>query len=170
MNEVIAYTDGSCLGNPGPGGYGVVLTSGDRRKEFSGGYKYTTNNRMELLACIEAFKALSRPYSVILYSDSKYVVDGIMKGWALTWQANKWRKKDGGRAENIDLWDQLLSLIAEHQVEFRWIKAHNGNPANIRCDELAKNAANGTNLPEDTGYSVGRGGPQFLDQPLCHNS
>src|SRR5207248_7390483 len=116
---VTIYTDGACLGNPGPGGYGAVLLFPDRREELSGGYARTTNNRMELMALIVALEALPEPSRVTLFSDSQYVINGMTKGWARTWQKNGWKKADKQPAVNPDLWERLLDLAARHQVEFR---------------------------------------------------
>ena len=146
--HVTIYTDGACHGNPGPGGYGVVLLYGERRREVSGGHGLTTNNRMELMGPIEALKTLKERCQVTLYSDSKYVVDSMAKGW----HANGWMRNKREKAINTDLWAQLLDLCQSHQVEFRWTKGHAGNPENERCDFLATEAANGTNLPVDSGY------------------
>ena len=146
------HTDGACLGNPGPGGYGVVLRYGESRRELSGGYRRTTNNRMELIAAIKALQALNRPSQVLLHSDSRYVVDAIAKGWAKKWQANGWRRNKRELALNPDLWQTLLDLCAQHQVQFRWVRGHAGNAENERCDHLAVQAAKQTNLPEDVGY------------------
>jgi ribonuclease HI len=150
--NVRAHTDGCCLGNPGPGGLGVVLEQGDRRKEISEGFAHTTNNRMELLAAVRALESLKQPCKVVLHSDSKYVVDGISKGWARSWRAKNWRKSSGGFAVNPDLWGRLLDLCAQHQVEFRWVKGHAGDVENERCDVLAKAAAQLKDLPADPGY------------------
>ena len=150
--KVLIYTDGSALDNPGPGGYGVVLRYKGHRKELSGGFRLTTNNRMELLACIEGLKALKQACSVVLYSDSKYVVEGMTKGWAQRWQANGWRLADGETVKNADLWRKLLRLCAQHDVEFRWVRGHSGNRENQRCDRLAAAAAQGRDLPADRGY------------------
>lgn len=152
MKSITIYTDGACLGNPGPGGYGVVLLYGDRRKELSGGYRRTTNNRMELTAAIRGLAALKEPCQVQLFSDSAYVVNAIEKGWARRWQANGWRRQDKKPAENRDLWEDILKLCATHQVRFEWIKGHAGHPENERCDRLAVLAAQSSELPEDTGY------------------
>ena len=143
MKKVIVYTDGGCLGNPGPGGYGAVLIYGEHRRELSQGYNLTTNNRMELMACIAALQALKEPCQVELYSDSKYVVDGINQGWARRWRSNGWirDKKTGARALNHDLWQVFLTLLEKHQVKLHWVKGHAGNPENERCDELARSAA-----------------------------
>ena len=151
-DPIAIHTDGACLGNPGPGGYGVVLRYGEARRELSGGYRLTTNNRMELMAVIKALEALNRPCPVILHSDSRYVVDAIEKGWAKKWQANGWRRNQREPALNPDLWQTLLELCARHQVQFRWVRGHAGNPENERCDHLAVQAAKQPNLPEDVGY------------------
>lgn len=146
------HTDGACLGNPGPGGYGVVLRYGDHRKELSGGYRRTTNNRMELLAVIKALEALTQPCQVILHSDSRYVVDAMERGWAKQWQANGWRRNRQEKALNPDLWETLLQLCDRHEVEFRWVRGHSGNAENERCDRLAAQAAKQPDLPADPGY------------------
>ena len=145
MKEVILYTDGACSGNPGPGGYGVVLLFTDNtgkvhRKEFSGGYPDTTNNRMEIMGVIEGLKALKAPCKVELYSDSRYVVDAIEKGWALRWKQNNWMRNKKEEALNADLWEQLLELLQIHEVNCHWVKGHANNPENERCDELARGA------------------------------
>jgi ribonuclease HI len=150
--QIVIYTDGGCSYNPGPGGYGAVILQGERRRELSGGYSLTTNNRMELTACIQALKALDEPSRVLLFSDSKYVVDGITKGWAARWKKNGWMRTAAERAENYDLWDELLGLCARHTVDFVWVKGHAGTAGNECCDRLATAAAAGRNLPPDTGY------------------
>jgi ribonuclease HI len=150
--RTVIYTDGSSLGNPGPGGYGVVISSSGEARELSGGFRLTTNNRMELLACIVGLEQLETPSAVALYSDSRYVVDGITKGWAKKWQGNNWRKSNGGQALNIDLWERLLSLCQRHDVHWVWVKGHAGNPGNERCDQLATQAAALPQLPPDVGY------------------
>ena len=137
MPEITIYTDGSALGNPGPGGYGAVLISGRFRKEVSQGYRLTTNNRMELLAAIEGLSALKQPCRVILTSDSKYLVDAVTKGWVYGWQKKGWKKSDNSPALNVDLWERLLPLLKYHEVEFVWVKGHAGHPENERCDRLA---------------------------------
>lgn len=134
---VYIFTDGACSGNPGPGGWGAVLRFGNAEKELSGGDKNTTNNRMELTACIEALSALKYPCSVILTTDSKYVSDAVRKGWAVSWQKNGWRKADKKPALNSDLWEKLLALLETHSVKFCWIKGHAGHAENERCDYLA---------------------------------
>ena len=149
---VTIYTDGACIGNPGPGGYGAVLLSGEHRKELSGGFANTTNNRMEILAAIVGLETLKKPSAVTLYSDSRYLVDAIEKGWAIKWQANGWMRNKKERAVNPDLWERLLDLTKQHDVAFRWVRGHAGNKENERCDKLAVAAAKGRNLPADSGY------------------
>ena len=137
MKEVTLYTDGACSGNPGPGGWGAILIYKDIRKEMSGGDKETTNNKMELTAAIEGLSALKEPCRVKLYSDSKYLIDGITKDWARGWKAKGWKKSDGKPALNIDLWERILELDDYHEIEYIWVKGHAGNPNNERCDRLA---------------------------------
>ena len=149
MKTVEIYTDGACSGNPGPGGLGVILKFNDAEKEFSQGYKHTTNNRMELRAVITGLNMLKYPCNVKLYTDSKYVADSILKGWAKGWQQNGWKKADKKPALNIDLWKQLLELLEIHEVEIIWVKGHNDHPYNERCDKLAVAAYNGDNLIKD---------------------
>lgn len=139
MKKVEIYTDGACSGNPGTGGWGAVLIYNNNSKELSGGNKNTTNNRMELTAVIEALKALKEPCDVTLTTDSKYVCDAINKEWVYSWKNNNWRKADKKPALNIDLWEELLSLLDTHNVEFIWVKGHNGHKYNERCDQLAVN-------------------------------
>lgn len=131
------FTDGACSGNPGPGGYGVVLRYGTKEKELSGGDSSTTNNRMELLGVITGLAALKEPCHVTLTTDSKYVVDSITKGWVYNWKKNNWIKSDKKPALNVDLWEQLLPLLEKHKVTFKWVKGHAGHPENERCDRLA---------------------------------
>ena len=137
MKHIEIFTDGACSGNPGPGGWGAVLRYGDKEKELSGGEKETTNNRMELTAAIMALKALKEPCKVTLTTDSKYLSDGISKGWAKSWQKNGWRKADKKPALNVDLWEEILELFDIHEVKIVWVKGHNGHPENERCDALA---------------------------------
>jgi ribonuclease HI len=151
--HVTIYTDGSSLGNPGPGGYGVVLRYNEHVKELSGGFRHTTNNRMEILAAIKALEALSEPCRVTLHTDSQYLVNAITKGWARRWQRNGWMRNKKDAALNPDLWARLLPLCDKHQVDFVWVRGHAGDPDNERCDELAKAAAEGAHLPEDEGYT-----------------
>ncbi len=153
--KVVIYTDGGCIGNPGPGGYGAVLLCKGRRKELSGGYRRTTNNRMELMACIEALKALPAGAVITLHSDSRYVVNGINRGWARRWRANHWMRTPSEAAENSDLWAELLEVCEERNVRFVWVRGHSGHGENERCDALAKAAAEGPNLPEDLAYTRG---------------
>lgn len=131
------FTDGACSGNPGPGGWGAVLRYEGHEKELSGGQDNTTNNRMELTACIEALQALKEPCTVLLTTDSKYVTDAINLGWAESWRKNGWRKADKKPALNADLWETLLDLCKTHDVTFNWVKGHAGHPENERCDRLA---------------------------------
>lgn len=140
ISNVEIYTDGACSGNPGAGGWASVLLYKQHKKELYGNAKETTNNRMELTAVIEALKALKIPCNVILYSDSKYVVDSVNKDWVYKWKANNWIKSDRKPALNVDLWKELLALLEIHRVKFVWVKGHNGNNYNERCDELAVNA------------------------------
>lgn len=148
MDRVEIYTDGSALGNPGRGGWGVILLWGGQRKEMSGGFHLTTNNRMELVAVCEGLEALTRPCEVTIYSDSKYVVDAIDKGWVFGWE-----KKGFSGKKNPDLWMRFLEVAERHKVRMRWVKGHAANPLNERCDILAKTAAARPNLPTDAGYN-----------------
>lgn len=131
------YTDGACSGNPGPGGWGAVLIYGEARKELSGGERDTTNNRMELTAAIRGLQALREPCRVILTSDSRYLVDAVTKGWLRSWQRRGWKKAGNDPVLNVDLWQQLLPLLEQHQVEFVWVKGHAGHPENECCDRMA---------------------------------
>ena len=137
MKTITLYTDGACSGNPGPGGWGAILEYMGTEKELSGGEESTTNNRMELTAVICGLQALKEPCIVELYSDSKYVIDGLSKGWAEGWRKNGWKKADKKPALNPDLWEVLLNLVEKHQVRYHWVKGHAENPKNNRCDELA---------------------------------
>ncbi len=142
------YTDGAARGNPGPGGYGVVMLAPGRRKELSAGFQLTTNNRMELLAVIVALEALRFDnQQVTVYSDSRYVVDAVAKGWLFGWEKKGFKGK-----KNPDLWRRFLDVYRRHDVRFVWVKGHAANPENERCDILATTAADGTHLAEDTGY------------------
>ena len=140
MKHLEIFTDGACSGNPGPGGWGAVLRYQGFEKELSGGEADTTNNRMELTAIIQALSCLKEPCSVTLTTDSKYASDGITKGWARSWQKNGWKKADKKPAQNVDLWEKLLTLLDTHQVKIVWVKGHAGNPVNERCDKLATTA------------------------------
>jgi ribonuclease HI len=150
--NVVIYTDGACSGNPGPGGFGVVLMSGDNRREMSQGFLRTTNNRMELLAVITALESLNRSCSVTIYSDSEYVVNAITKGWLKSWQARGWRKADKKPVLNVDLWQRLVPLLSKHDIEFRWVRGHNNNVENERCDLLAVGATQAAELQVDEGF------------------
>ena len=154
-DEIIIYTDGGSLGNPGPGGYGIVLIYGDTIKEINGGFRLTTNNRMELMGVIVALKTLKqKDKKITVYTDSSYVVNGITKGWAKSWRKNNWIKSDKQKAVNSDLWSELLDLIEPLNINFIWVKGHAGNKYNERCDELAVSAANSTDLPIDKNYEL----------------
>ncbi|MFA7637660.1 MAG: ribonuclease HI [Monoglobales bacterium] len=152
--KVEIYTDGACSGNPGPGGFGVILKYKDIIKEISAGYASTTNNRMELLAVITGLEALKMPCEVTIYSDSKYVVDAIEKGWVYSWQHKGWKRSDGKKALNVDLWQRLLPLLEKNDVTFVWLKGHAGHEYNERCDQLAVAASQSDNLLTDTGVVI----------------
>jgi ribonuclease HI len=148
--EIIIYTDGAAKGNPGPGGYGIVMKHKNKRKELSRGYRLTTNNRMELLAVIVALETLKIDNSdVTIYTDSRYVADAVQKGWVYQWEAKNFKKK-----KNPDLWKRFLVIYPKHKVEFIWVKGHDNNPENERCDELAVKAAEGNNLFIDEVYEA----------------
>ena len=152
QKTVSIYTDGACSGNPGPGGYGIVLLHGKHRKEISGAFRLTTNNRMEILAAIVALEALKEPCNVRLYSDSRYLVDAIEKGWVSRWKTNNWKRNKKESALNVDLWERLLPLLNQHNVEFIWVRGHASNIENNRCDALARAAAESGDFLEDEGY------------------
>jgi len=152
LKAVTIYTDGGCSYNPGPGGYGAVIITRNQLKELSAGYRMTTNNRMEIMACIVALDDLKERSEVTLYSDSQYVVNAITKGWAKRWQRHNWKRNSEEDAENPDLWERMLSLCEKHQVNFVWIKGHAGRAENERCDQLAVQAARGTDLQVDEFY------------------
>ena len=137
MKQVTIYTDGACSGNPGPGGWGAILRYRNIERAISGGEAETTNNRMELTAVLRAFSLLKEPCEVTLCSDSKYVMDGLSKGWAESWRRNGWRKSDKKPALNADLWQQLLEAVQPHKIHYQWIKGHAGHPENERCDAMA---------------------------------
>lgn len=160
--HVVIYTDGACIRNPGPGGYGVVLLYGEHRKELSGGFRKTTNNRMEIMAVIAGLEVLRQKCRITLYSDSQYVVNAIRKGWARRWRANNWRRTRTEPALNPDLWGRLLELCEKHEVEFRWVRGHAGTKENERCDELATTAARRPGLPPDRGYEETAGPPPLF--------
>lgn len=150
--KVVIYTDGACQGNPGPGGYGVVIIAGQDRKELLGGYRRTTNNRMELMAAIEGLRALPERSDVILYTDSRYVADAINLKWVDGWQARRWRKSSKEKVLNVDLWKQLIEQLKRHQVKIEWVEGHAGVRENERADRLSVQAAQRKGLPPDLGY------------------
>jgi len=150
--EVTIYSDGACLGNPGPGGYGVVLIYRGYRKELSGGFRLTTNNRMEIMAAIIGLRALKTRCKVTLITDSQLLINTMTKGWAKRWKENGWKKRNKEEVLNVDLWTRLLELCDFHDVEFVWTKSHIGDPENERCDELAKEAAQKKDLQPDIAY------------------
>jgi ribonuclease HI len=156
MKHVDIFTDGGSLGNPGPGGYGIIVKYKDQEKEFSAGYKLTTNNRMELTGVITALSLLKEKCSAKIYTDSRYVVDGIEKGWARKWKANGWKRNKKDKAENIDLWDKLLDLLEKHDVKFEWVHGHSGHTENERCDKLVRAAALSDANLVDEGYSINK--------------
>jgi ribonuclease HI len=149
MKKLFLYSDGACSGNPGPGGYGVILKYGDHCKELSGGFANTTNNRMELTAVIKGIESLKEPCDVTVVSDSRYIVDAMEKGWARKWRSNGWMRNKKDPALNPDLWTQLLDLCVKHTVRFQWVNGHAGHPENERCDQLAVAAAAMPGLPID---------------------
>lgn len=169
LKRTLVFTDGGAINNPGPGGYGVVIQRPDgKTQELSGGYRLTTNNRMELTACIVGLEALPKTVQMVtLVSDSRYVVDGITKGWAKRWQKNNWMRTKTEKAINSDLWQRLLKLCQRHQVDFKWIKGHAGHAQNERCDKLAVAAARSKDLHIDTAYEA-----EKKDQVVqtCHDS
>ena len=146
MKQLEIFTDGACKGNPGPGGWGAVIRYGKHEKEISGGDPDTTNNRMELSATIQALKILIEPCEVKLHTDSRYVIDGITK-WIHGWQRNGWKNASKQPVSNIDLWHDLIEATARHQVEWIWVKGHNGHPENERADRLASDAADAIAKP-----------------------
>lgn len=152
LPKIELYSDGGADPNPGRGGYGVILSWKGIRKEFSEGFKLTTNNRMELTGVIKGLEKLKTKSVVQVYTDSKYVVDGIEKGWVRKWKANNWYRTKSEKAINADLWEQLLEIADKHVVTFSWVKGHAGHPENERCDQLATDALNQPNLQEDSGY------------------
>jgi len=152
MKQITIYTDGACKKNPGPGGYGVVLQYGEKRKELAAGYRLTTNNRMEIMSAIAGLEALKEPCEVHILSDSQYLVNAIEKGWARRWKAKNWKRGKNEKAVNPDLWERLLALCKIHRVRFEWLKGHSGHSENERCDKLASDAAVNHNHAIDEGY------------------
>jgi ribonuclease HI len=149
LKKITVFTDGSCLGNPGPGGWGVILRYGGHEKELSGGFTDTTNNRMEIMAVLEGLLALKEPCRVDLYTDSQYVRKAVTDGWLENWQRNGWRTAAKKPVKNRDLWERLLPLLKRHTLHFHWIRGHAGHPENERCDVLARMQAERPDLPQD---------------------
>ena len=152
MKKINVYTDGSCLGNPGPGGYGALLIYNQHKKEISQGYRLTTNNRMELMAAVEALASLNEPCEVTLTTDSQYVRQGITQ-WIEGWKRKGWKTANRTPVKNVDLWKRLNDLNSQHKVDWRWVKGHSGHPENERVDDLARAAAESDNLLEDVGFN-----------------
>lgn len=152
VKHITIYTDGACSGNPGPGGYGVLVADGEKRHELSAGFRRTTNNRMEMMAAIAGLKALEPGCRVTVYTDSQYVAQGITQGWAVKWRANNWQRNKKEKAINPDLWTMLLDLCDLHETKFEWVKGHAGHPENERCDQLAVSASQAKDLPADEVY------------------
>lgn len=152
LPEVAIYTDGGCEPNPGRGGYGIVLVHTKKRTQASGGFRKTTNNRMEIFAAVVGLEMLKYPCKVTLYSDSEYLVNSIMKGWVKSWKRRQWWHSKTDRVPNCDLWERLLALCEKHKVEFRWVKGHAGHAENECCDRLAMAALRQPDLPVDAGY------------------
>jgi ribonuclease HI len=150
--QVQIWTDGACVGNPGPGGYAAVLIYGEHRREITGGYRLTTNNRMELMAVIASLRALKCPCAVTVFSDARYVVDGVMTGAMRRWREAGWRRGRHEGVPNADLWKELLELCEQHSVTLTWVQGHAGESGNEHCDQLANQAALAANLPADEGY------------------
>ena len=150
--DLEVWTDGACAGNPGPGGYGIVFSCGQEKRAKSGGFRRTTNNRMEIMAAIVAHETLPKKSRVVVYSDSQYVVEAIEKGWAERWRSNGWMRNKKEKAINPDLWERLLKLCEEHDVKFKWIRGHDAQIENEWCDQLAVAAAHRPDLPDDEGY------------------
>lgn len=149
LKEVTIYTDGACSGNPGPGGYGAVLIFNGNRKEISGGFNNTTNNRMELMGVIMGLESLKEKCKALIVSDSKYIVDAVEKGWLAKWRSNGWMRTKSEEAKNSDLWKRLWDLMEYHEVRFKWVKGHSDNPENTVCDKLAVAETKKEGLPED---------------------
>ena len=150
---VHAFTDGSCLGNPGPGGWAAIMRFGVSEKVLSGGYARTTNNRMEIMAALCALEALKEPCRVTLFTDSRYLCDAVEKNWLGSWRRNGWKTAAKKPVKNRDLWERLLPLLGRHAVTFHWLEGHAGHPLNERADGIAKEAASGSSLPPDTGFT-----------------
>jgi len=168
LKEVIIYTDGCCIMNPGPGGYGVILCYNNHEKELSGGFRLTTSNRMEITAAIIGLKALKFSCSVKLYCDSKYLVYAIMEGWVQRWKSNNWLWNEKEKATDVDLWDNLLNLCSQHTVDFIWVKDHAKYPYSERCDTISKEATNQKNLPIDEGYEQHKEQQNYIDHHIIN--
>ena len=153
-NEISIFTDGASLGNPGPGGWAALVRNGSRTRELSGGFRLTTNNRMELYAAIAALESLDGPANIRLLSDSRYLVEGITRGWAEQWRAKGWRQTKNRPTPNADLWARLLTAAARHTIKWEWVRGHAGHPENERADQLATRAASRKSLPVDEGYET----------------
>jgi ribonuclease HI len=149
MKNIFLYSDGACSGNPGPGGYGVILKYGDHSREISGGFRQTTNNRMEIMGVIKGLEQLKEHCEVTVVSDSRYLVDAMEKGWAKKWRSQGWKRNKKDPALNPDLWARLLDLCDNHTVRFKWVNGHSGHSENEQCDRLAVAAAAQPGLPED---------------------
>ncbi len=152
MKKIIIYTDGSSRGNPGPGGYGTLMIYQDHRKELSGGFAKTTNNRMEILAALTGIESLLEPCQITVYSDSKYVIDTMDKGWIHGWKKKGWSRGPNKPLKNADLWQRMAEAIHGHQISWKWVKGHSGQPENERCDQLATEAADLRGNPKDSGF------------------
>jgi len=157
LAEVLIYTDGACLGNPGPGGYGVIIESNGLRTEKSGGFSLTTNNRMEIMAAICGLESVRKPSKIVLFSDSQYLVNAMSKGWVHKWKAQRWMRNKTEQALNSDLWERMLVLISKHEVEFRWVRGHSDHKLNERCDQIANEAAKNKPIQKDTVYEASFG-------------
>jgi len=155
VKRVVAFTDGACSGNPGPGGYGVILLWNSHRRELSRGYRKTTNNRMEILAVIACLESLTEPCEIEIHSDSQYVVNAIEQGWAQRWRSNGWKRNKKERALNPDLWERLLNLLPKHKVRLTWLRGHAGHAENERADQLAVAALKASDLAIDEIYERG---------------
>lgn len=151
MKDIAIFTDGSCLGNPGPGGWCAILRYGEHERVISGGFARTTNNRMEILAVVKGLESLTERCKVDLYTDSQYVRNAVEKHWLVNWQRNGWKTANKKPVKNKDLWTALLPLLEAHDVSLHWVRGHNGHPENERCDEVARTEAGKTGLPPDTG-------------------
>jgi ribonuclease HI len=167
LKRVVIHTDGSCLGNPGPGGWAVILRYRDHEREMAGGFAQTTNNRMEVMAVLKALHSLKEPCCVDLYTDSQYVAKAVREGWLKKWRSNGWRNAAGKPVKNRDLWEQLLPLLERHDIRFFWLKGHAGHPENERCDELARVQAALSGLPADEGFAAAREEAAENLTPFC---